>query len=152
MAPVIFAASADERFAVRTATTGQHREILDEVFADFGITPDVDLELMRPGQSLADITSRAVAAVDALLESEAPDVVLAQGDTTTVMATALTCFYRKLPFGHVEAGLRTGNRWLPFPEEINRVIAGGSPTCTSRPPRPPGRRCCGRASPTPTSS
>lgn len=124
MAPVIFAANADERFRVRTVTTGQHREILRDVFASFGIAPHRDLELMRPGQSLADITSRGIAEIDALLGEERPDLVLAQGDTTTVMATALTCFYRRLPFGHVEAGLRTGNRWLPFPEEVNRIIAG----------------------------
>jgi len=107
---------------VRVLATAQHRELLDQVFRFFAITPDIDLNIMQPGQSLAELTSRLIPAIDKSLETEKPDIVLAQGDTTTVMTTALACFYRRIPFGHIEAGLRTHQRYYPFPEEINRVI------------------------------
>ena len=90
----------------------------------FGIVPDVDLNVMRPGQSLVDLTARLLGSVAEALTLERPDMVLAQGDTTTVLATALACFYQRVPFGHVEAGLRTGRLDAPFPEEANRVVAG----------------------------
>jgi len=100
--------------------TAQHREMLDQVLEWFRIEPDFDLDLMRPGQELAEFTSRALTAVDKVLCEVRPDVVLVQGDTATVMVAALTAFYQRIPVGHVEAGLRTRNRYNPFPEEINR--------------------------------
>ncbi len=124
MAPVIRALRGRPWAEVRVLATAQHRELLDQVLAFFGIVPDVDLDLMRPGQTLADLTSRMLLAVDRALAAERPDLVLAQGDTTTVMVMALACFYRRIPFGHVEAGLRTGDRAAPFPEEMNRALTG----------------------------
>jgi UDP-N-acetylglucosamine 2-epimerase (non-hydrolysing) len=122
LAPVILAARGDSRFAVEVCVTGQHREMLDQVLGTFGIKPDVDLNLMTPGQSLAELTARTIASVDAHLANSNPDLVLVQGDTTTVLATALAAFYRRVPVGHVEAGLRTGDLGSPFPEEANRVL------------------------------
>lgn len=107
-----------------TCVTAQHRQMLDQVLHVFQIYPDLDLNLMHERQTLAEITSRAVRAIAAALESERPDLVLAQGDTTTAMATALAAFYEKIPVGHVEAGLRTRSRFSPFPEEVNRRIIG----------------------------
>lgn len=104
-------------------STGQHREMLDQVFSVFEITPDIDLNLMQHDQGLASLTARLLTAFDAVLEEVKPDVVLAQGDTTTVLACSLASFYRNITFGHVEAGLRTNNRRQPFPEEINRRLA-----------------------------
>lgn len=124
MAPVILALRREPWARVRVLATAQHRQMLDQVLDFFGITPDIDLDLMRPGQTLAELTSRLMASLDGVLASEQPDVVLAQGDTTTVMVAALACFYRRIPFGHVEAGLRTHDIDNPFPEEANRVIAG----------------------------
>ena len=124
MAPVIFAARARPDLDVVAVVTAQHRGLLDDVLGSFDITPDIDLDLMQPDQTLADVTARVLTSMDEVLTRVQPALVLAQGDTTTVMATALGCFYRRVPFGHVEAGLRTGNRDLPFPEEVNRVIAG----------------------------
>ena len=103
--------------------TGQHREMLDQVTQYFGIRPDVDLELMRPDQTLADLTARCVQGVDGVLREHRPDCLVAQGDTTTVMAAALAAFYQRIPFVHVEAGLRTGDLQAPWPEELNRRIA-----------------------------
>lgn len=124
MAPVVFALRAAPDFTVTTVVTGQHREMLDDVLSSFDIVPDVDLDLMAANQTLSALTARLFAALDPVLERLAPEVVLAQGDTTTVMVTALVAFYRHLTFGHVEAGLRTYDKQYPFPEEINRVIAG----------------------------
>jgi UDP-N-acetylglucosamine 2-epimerase (non-hydrolysing) len=124
MAPVVFALREAAGLEPVSVVTAQHRGLLDDVLVAFGIPPDIDLDLMRPNQTLAALTSRIVLSIDETLDRVQPDLVLAQGDTTTVMATALACFYRRVPFGHVEAGLRTGNRTMPFPEEINRVIAG----------------------------
>ncbi len=104
--------------------TAQHREMLDQVLEWFKIEPDYDLDLMQPNQGLAEFASRALVAVSRLLEQVHPDVVLVQGDTTTVMMAALAAFYQHIPVGHVEAGLRTRNRYNPFPEEINRRVAG----------------------------
>jgi UDP-N-acetylglucosamine 2-epimerase len=104
-------------------STGQHREMLEQTLALFAITPDYDLRLMQHNQGLADLTARLIVALDRLLDEARPDYVLAQGDTTTVLAASLVSFYRGVPFGHVEAGLRTGDRRRPFPEEINRRIA-----------------------------
>lgn len=124
MAPVILKLKEQPWADVRVLATAQHREMLDQVMSFFGIIPDIDLNIMKPNQNLTELTSRLLLELDAVLAHEKPDVVLAQGDTTTVLAMALACFYRKIPFGHVEAGLRTWDMQNPFPEEANRVIAG----------------------------
>ncbi len=124
MAPVIQALKADPRIETRVCVTAQHRQMLDQVLDLFQITPDIDLNLMRPGQSLAALTASILENLDPVLESEKPDWILVQGDTTTVMSASLVAFYRQIHVGHVEAGLRTHDRWQPFPEEINRRIAG----------------------------
>ena len=128
MAPVVLRLRQAEGLQVRLISTGQHRELLDQALADFGLVADRELALMRPGQSLAEITSRSLMALDEVFEAERPDFVLAQGDTTTVLASAMASYYRQVPFGHVEAGLRTGQPYRPFPEEKNRVLG-----------RPPGQ-------------
>lgn len=124
MAPVIQALRAAPWARCRVLSTGQHRELIDGMLRFFGIEPDLDLDVMRPGQSLVELTARLLPAVHDAIAAERPDMVLAQGDTTTVLATALASFYRKAPFGHVEAGLRTHRLDAPFPEEANRVLAG----------------------------
>lgn len=124
MAPVILALKNESWAEVRVLATAQHRHMLDQVLNFFGIEPDIDLNIMRPNQALTTLTARLLLELDNVLLSERPDVVLAQGDTTTVMTVALACFYHRIPFGHVEAGLRTGDINNPFPEEANRVIAG----------------------------
>jgi UDP-N-acetylglucosamine 2-epimerase (non-hydrolysing) len=103
-------------------STGQHREMLDQVLSIFGITPDVDLDLMEPGQTPTQVASRVLSALEPVLKRYQPDWMLVQGDTTTVMAAAITAHYARIRVGHVEAGLRTGDRWQPFPEEMNRII------------------------------
>src|SRR5690606_15778817 len=90
----------------------------------FGLVPDVDLDIMRPDQALPELTARLLQRLDEVLAAEAPDAVLAQGDTTTVMTVAMAAFYRRIPLGHVEAGLRTGDLYNPFPEEMNQIVAG----------------------------
>lgn len=124
VAPVIKALEADDRFTSVAVSTGQHREMLDQVNGMFGITPDHDLALMKQGQSLNEIVSRAVAGLDGIIAEEKPDAVIAQGDTSTAMAAAVAAFNREIPAIHLEAGLRTGNIHSPFPEEANRRIIG----------------------------
>lgn len=124
MAPVILALKQQPWADVRVLATAQHRHLLDQVLAFFGITPDIDLNIMRPNQALTTLTARLLLELDEVLQVEKPDVLLAQGDTTTVMTAALACFYHRIPFGHIEAGLRTWDMQNPFPEEANRVIAG----------------------------
>lgn len=124
MAPVILALKQQSWADVRVLATAQHRQMLDQVLDFFGITADIDLNIMRPNQALTALTARLLLEVDEVLLREKPDVVLVQGDTTTVMAVALACFYHRIPIGHVEAGLRTWDMQNPFPEELNRVIAG----------------------------
>lgn len=124
MAPVILALKEQSWAEVRVLATAQHRHMLDQVMTFFGITPDIDLNIMKPNQTLTELTARLLLELDKVLLEEKPDVVLAQGDTTTVFAMALACFYRRIPFGHVEAGLRTWDMQNPFPEEANRVLAG----------------------------
>lgn len=124
MAPVILAFKNNPHFDVKVLATAQHRQMLDQVLAIFGIKPDIDLNIMRPNQALTTLTGRLLLELDQVFIDEKPDVVLAQGDTTTVMSVALTCFYHQVPFGHVEAGLRTWDLLNPFPEEMNRVVAG----------------------------
>src|ERR1035441_1537788 len=109
-------------FVVRVCVTAQHREMLDQVLHPFDVTPDQDLDIMRPGQTLSESTSRIVGALEPILSQEKPDIVLVQGDTTTTFCGALAAFYAKVPVGHVEAGLRTGDPRQPFPEEMNRVL------------------------------
>lgn len=122
LAPVILALENHPTLRPHVCVTGQHRQMLDQVLEVFGIIPDVDLRLMEPNQTLASLTARAVSAVDVYLAEHSPDVVVVQGDTTTVLCAALAAFYRRIPVGHVEAGLRTWNKFSPFPEEINRVL------------------------------
>jgi len=125
-------------FKVRVCVTAQHREMLDQVLDIFGVEPDFDLNLMRPDQTLFDVTADTIRGLEEVLKKEKPDVVLVQGDTTTVFVGALASYYLKIPVGHVEAGLRTDNKFSPFPEEINRrmtsVLADYhfAPTATSR--------------------
>lgn len=114
--------SFDARFDVRVAVTGQHREMLDQVLKVFGIVPDHDLNVMAPGQTLAQAASRILAALEPVLDHERPDCVIVQGDTTTTFCGALAAFYKSIPVAHVEAGLRTGDMRQPFPEEMNRVL------------------------------
>lgn len=124
MAPVIQElARHPDQFRSVVCSTGQHRQMLDQVLQLFDITPEYDLNLMQRDQRLASLTARLITSLDETLETARPDCVLAQGDTTTVLAAALVAFYRGIPFGHVEAGLRTGDKRRPFPEEINRRLA-----------------------------
>lgn len=122
LCPVVLALKADPAFDCRVCVTGQHKEMLQQVLDVFGVVPDVDLALMRPNQTLGGLTSRAIAAIDEYLAQEKPDIVMVQGDTTTVLAGALAAFYHHIPVAHVEAGLRTGNMESPWPEEANRVL------------------------------
>ena len=124
MAPVVQALAGAPEIEARVCVTAQHREMLDQVLELFHIQPDYDLNLMRPNQTLAGLTAEILEHIDPVLADEHPDWVLVQGDTTTVMAAALAAFYRNIKVGHVEAGLRTGDKHQPFPEEINRRIAG----------------------------
>jgi UDP-N-acetylglucosamine 2-epimerase (non-hydrolysing) len=113
-----------ELFQTIVCVTGQHREMLDQVLRLFDITPDYDLNIMKPNQDLYDITSRILLGMRDVLKEVQPDIVLVHGDTTTSMAAALAAFYQQIPVGHVEAGLRTGNIYSPWPEEMNRLITG----------------------------
>lgn len=125
MAPLVRVLGADPaRFRVTTVVTAQHREMLDQVLAVFGLRPEYDLDLMRPDQTLPDLTARVLTELTPVLAATQPDLVLVQGDTTTVLAASLASFYQRIPVGHVEAGLRTGDRYNPFPEEINRRLTG----------------------------
>jgi len=123
LAPVVAALRDCSDFECVVAATGQHREMFHQVAATLGIGIDTDLDVMRPNQSLASLTARLIESIDGWLAQSTPDLALVQGDTTTVLMAALACFYRRIPIGHVEAGLRTGNIWSPFPEEANRKLA-----------------------------
>ena len=124
MAPVVRALQQDKRIESVVCVTAQHREMLDQVLRLFDIRPDIDLNLMQPNQTLTGLTAAILNHIDPVLAQVAPDWVLVQGDTTTVMAAALAAYYRRIHVGHVEAGLRTHDKFQPFPEEINRRIAG----------------------------
>jgi UDP-N-acetylglucosamine 2-epimerase (non-hydrolysing) len=138
LAPVILALKKEAGFDCRVCVTAQHREMLDQALQVFGIQPDSDLDLMRTNQSLGQITSRAITAIDSYLGDDRPDLVLVQGDTTTAFCAALAAFYHHVPVGHVEAGLRTWNLEAPWPEEANRVMLSRlarlhfAPTTTAR--------------------
>lgn len=123
MAPVVKAIQAADDLEPLVVSTGQHKEMLQQVVELFDIKVDHDLEVMQPNQTLPSLTARLITRIDALLEETRPDMALVQGDTTTVFTAALCCFYRGIPVGHVEAGLRTGNMRSPFPEEANRKLA-----------------------------
>lgn len=137
MAPVVKALQAQEEIKTVVAVTAQHREMLDQVLRLFSITPDYDLNIMQAGQTLFDITTRALNGLAEVIQVERPDWVLVHGDTTTTFAASLAAFYFQIPVGHVEAGLRTGNKYSPFPEEMNRRLTGAiadlhfAPTATA---------------------
>jgi UDP-N-acetylglucosamine 2-epimerase (non-hydrolysing) len=125
MAPVIKELETHrDRIASQVCVTAQHRQMLDQVLKLFGIVPDYDLDIMRESQSLSDLTAAVFKRLDPVIGRADPDWILVQGDTTTVMATSLLAYYHRVKVGHVEAGLRTGDKWRPFPEEINRRVAG----------------------------
>lgn len=124
MAPVVRECRRRSDLSPVVCFTGQHREMVTQVADYFGVVPDVDLELMQPGQTLASLTSRCVEGLDGVVRDYSPTSIVAQGDTTTVMAASMIAFYQRLPFVHVEAGLRTGDIMSPWPEEFNRRVAG----------------------------
>jgi len=124
MAPLIKALKKDKRFESKVCVTAQHREMLDQVLDLFDIQPDYDLNIMKPGQDLSDITSRILINIREVLASYQPDVVLVHGDTSTTFTVSLAAFYHQIPVGHVEAGLRTGDIYSPWPEEANRKLTG----------------------------
>ena len=138
MAPLVHALARDPHFEAKVCVTAQHREMLDQVLKLFSIVPEYDLNIMQPGQGLTEITCRILEGLKPVLESFKPDVVLVHGDTTTTMAASLAAFYQRIPVGHVEAGLRTGDLSSPWPEEGNRTLTGHlatyhfAPTETSR--------------------
>ncbi|HAS6089095.1 UDP-N-acetylglucosamine 2-epimerase (non-hydrolyzing) [Vibrio vulnificus] len=138
MAPLVHALAADERFEAKCCVTAQHREMLDQVLELFEITPDYDLNLMKAGQTLNEVTARILLELKPVLQEFKPDVVLVHGDTATTFAASLAAYYEQIAVGHVEAGLRTGNIYSPWPEEANRKLTGAlttyhfAPTETSK--------------------
>lgn len=124
MAPVVKACRARPELEVKVCVTAQHRQMLDQVMEIFGLAADFDLNVMAPDQSLGDVTCKVLKGMEGVFAQWMPDMILVQGDTTTVMAAALAAFYHKIAIGHVEAGLRTGNLLSPWPEEANRLLAG----------------------------
>ena len=138
MAPLVAALGNSPQICTRVAVTAQHREMLDQVLELFKIKPDYDLNIMSHGQTLADITGRVVSGMQDIINEDKPDVVFVHGDTTTAFAGALAAFYTKTPVGHVEAGLRTRDKYSPFPEEMNRRLTGAmadfhfAPTASAR--------------------
>ncbi|CAH6868816.1 UDP-N-acetylglucosamine 2-epimerase [Vibrio chagasii] len=138
MAPLVHALAADDRFEAKCCVTAQHREMLDQVLELFEITPDYDLNLMKAGQTLNEVSARILLELKPVLEEFKPDVVLVHGDTATTFAASLAAYYEQIAVGHVEAGLRTGNIYSPWPEEGNRRLTGAltkyhfAPTQTSK--------------------
>lgn len=124
MAPVVKTLAADSAFEVKVCVTAQHRQMLDQVLDIFDIRPDFDLNLMKPGQDLSDITSNVLLGMREVYKQWLPDMILVHGDTTTTLAASLSAYYAKVTVGHVEAGLRTHNKYSPWPEEMNRRLAG----------------------------
>jgi UDP-N-acetylglucosamine 2-epimerase (non-hydrolysing) len=124
MAPVVHALAAEPAIASSVCVTAQHRQMLDDLLELFAIEPDYDLDVMTRDQTLTEITTRVLVGMEPVLQDARPDVVLVHGDTTTSTSAALAAFYQQIPVGHVEAGLRTGDRWLPYPEEMNRRLTG----------------------------
>ncbi|WKV94958.1 UDP-N-acetylglucosamine 2-epimerase (non-hydrolyzing) [Halomonas sp. HAL1] len=138
MAPLALSLAADTRFEAQVCVTGQHREMLDQVLDLFELKPDYDLNIMKPGQDLTNVTTSILHGMKAVLAEVKPDIVLVHGDTATTFATSLAAYYQQIPVGHVEAGLRTGNIYSPWPEEANRKLTGAlaelnfAPTTRSR--------------------
>lgn len=138
MAPLVHTLKADQRFDCKVCVTGQHREMLDQVLQLFEIVPEFDLNIMQPGQTLTNVTCRILEGLEPILKSFKPDVVLVHGDTATTFAASLAAYYQQIAVGHVEAGLRTGNIYSPWPEEANRKLTGAlttyhfAPTETSK--------------------
>lgn len=138
MAPLALNLAADERFDAKVCVTGQHREMLDQVLDLFELKPDYDLSIMKPGQDLTDVTTAILQGLKPVLAEVKPDIVLVHGDTATTLAASLSAYYQQIPVGHVEAGLRTGNIYSPWPEEANRKLTGAlttlhfAPTATSK--------------------
>ncbi len=124
MAPLVKKLNEDPQIRSVLCVTAQHREMLDQVLDLFGLTPDYDLNIMKPNQTLSMITANVLTGLDPILEKEKPDIVLVHGDTSTTFSAALAAFYHRIPVGHVEAGLRTYDIYSPFPEEVNRVLTG----------------------------
>ncbi len=146
MAPVIHELRRRPWAHVSVLSTAQHRDLSVPLLRLFGIEPDYNLAVMAPGQSLNELTTRLLEGLPLAFAEAAPEIVLAQGDTTTVMATALACFYSGIDFGHVEAGLRTGNMRDPFPEEFNRVVASRAAMLNFAPTTWSEPTCCAKAS------
>src|SRR5580765_2861187 len=138
MAPLVQRMQRCPDFQVTVCSTGQHREMIHQVFRLFSIAPELDLDVMQQGQTLSDLTSRVLSGMDGIMRQHKPDRVLVHGDTTTTFGTTLAAYYHKIPVGHVEAGLRTGDIYAPWPEEINRKLADAicdrlyAPTAGSR--------------------
>ena len=138
MAPLVKELEANDKIESIVAVTAQHREMLDQVLEIFNITPDYDLNIMKSGQTLAEITTRAVTGLDEVIKEAKPDIILVHGDTSTTFAGALAAFYNQVKIGHVEAGLRTYDKYSPFPEEMNRKLTGAmtdlhfSPTISNK--------------------
>ena len=124
LCPVVLHQASRPDFQPRVCVTAQHRFMLDQVLSAFSVKPDHDLDVMQPGQTLSQLTARIMAALDPVLTTEKPDMVIVQGDTTSTLCGALAAFYHRIPVAHVEAGLRTGDLTQPFPEEMNRVVTG----------------------------
>ena len=124
MAPLVKELKKRKEIETVVCVTAQHREMLDQVLDAFHIIPDYDLDIMKKGQTLSDITCRVLKGLENVIKNEKPDLVLVHGDTTTTFAGALAAFYQQVPVGHVEAGLRTYNKYSPYPEEINRQFVG----------------------------
>ncbi|MBQ2228133.1 MAG: UDP-N-acetylglucosamine 2-epimerase (non-hydrolyzing), partial [Firmicutes bacterium] len=124
MAPLVRALQDDPEIDSVLCVTAQHRQMLDQVLELFELTPDYDLNIMQPNQTISMITANVLTGLEPVLQKEKPDVVLVHGDTSTTFVTALACFYQQIAVGHVEAGLRTYDKYSPFPEEMNRVLTG----------------------------
>ena len=134
MAPLVLALQADERFEAVTTVTAQHREMLDQVLEIFKIVPDYDLNIMHKEQTLTEITANVLTKLDQVIKVVKPDIILVHGDTTTTFAASVAAFYNQVAIGHVEAGLRTWNKYSPFPEEMNRQMTDdlADLLCTNR--------------------
>lgn len=122
MAPLVIEAQKDSRFEVKTIVTGQHREMLDSILNSFHIIPDYNLNIMSINQTLSTITNKILSKLDSIFSEEKPDILLVHGDTSTTFAASLAAFYHQIKIGHVEAGLRTWDKYSPFPEEMNRQL------------------------------
>src|SRR4051812_48973924 len=124
LAPLILKFQEDNIFNVKVCITAQHREMLDQVLSFFNITPDYDLNIMKPHQSLFDVTIKSLSGLEKVIDDSKPECVFVQGDTTTAFTGALAAFYKKVRVAHIEAGLRSGYKYSPYPEEVNRLLTG----------------------------